>query len=99
MRSKASYPHYGRLERWLKRIAFRLRLLIALEFVLQLASILMIILLGSLSLQRAQVFFPYLPFIYYMLALGALGFAFFLLLTTLLPNFKKRRQQYDQFKE
>jgi putative tricarboxylic transport membrane protein len=29
----------------------------------------------------------------------ALGFAFLLLLTTLLPNFKKRRQQYDQFKE
>jgi putative tricarboxylic transport membrane protein len=29
----------------------------------------------------------------------ALGFAFLLLLTTLLPNFKKRRQQYDEFKE
>jgi putative tricarboxylic transport membrane protein len=29
----------------------------------------------------------------------ALGFAFLLLLTTLLPNFRKRRQQYDQFKE
>jgi putative tricarboxylic transport membrane protein len=29
----------------------------------------------------------------------ALCFAFLLLLTTLLPNFKKRRRQYDQFKE
>jgi hypothetical protein len=29
----------------------------------------------------------------------ALGFAFLLLLTTLIPNFKKRRQQYEQFKE
>ena len=29
----------------------------------------------------------------------ALGFACLLLLTTLLPHFKKRRQQYDQFKE
>lgn len=29
----------------------------------------------------------------------ALGFAFLLLLTTLLPGFKKRRQQYDQFTE
>jgi putative tricarboxylic transport membrane protein len=29
----------------------------------------------------------------------ALGFAFLLLLTTLLPHFKKRRRQYDQFKE
>jgi putative tricarboxylic transport membrane protein len=29
----------------------------------------------------------------------ALGFAFLLLVTTLLPNFKKRRRQYDQFKE
>jgi putative tricarboxylic transport membrane protein len=29
----------------------------------------------------------------------ALGFACLLLLTTLLPNFRRRRQQYDQFKE
>jgi putative tricarboxylic transport membrane protein len=29
----------------------------------------------------------------------ALGFAFLLLFTTLLPSFKKRRQQYDRFKE
>jgi putative tricarboxylic transport membrane protein len=29
----------------------------------------------------------------------ALGFAFLLLLTALLPDFKKRRRQYDQFKE
>jgi putative tricarboxylic transport membrane protein len=29
----------------------------------------------------------------------ALGFAFLLLLTTVLPYFKKRRQQYEQFKE
>jgi putative tricarboxylic transport membrane protein len=29
----------------------------------------------------------------------ALGFAFLLLLTTFLPDFKKRRQQYDRFKE
>ena len=29
----------------------------------------------------------------------ALGFASLLLLTTLLPNFRRRRQQYDQFKE
>lgn len=29
----------------------------------------------------------------------ALGLAFLLLLTTFLPHFKKRRQQYDQFKE
>ncbi len=29
----------------------------------------------------------------------ALGFAFLLLLTTFLPNFRKRRQQYDEFKE
>ena len=78
MRSKAFYPHYSRLERSLKRIALRLRLLTALEFVLQLASILMIILLGSLSLQRAQVVFPYLPFIYHILALGILGFSFVL---------------------
>jgi TctA family transporter len=29
----------------------------------------------------------------------ALGFASLLLLTTLIPHFKKRRQQYDEFKE
>ena len=41
----------------------------------------------------------FLIFVTRPISAAALGFAFFLLLTTLLPNFKKRRQQYDQFKE
>jgi putative tricarboxylic transport membrane protein len=41
----------------------------------------------------------FLIFVTRPISATALGFAFLLLLTTLLPNFKKRRQQYDQFKE
>ena len=41
----------------------------------------------------------FLIFVTRPISAAALGFAFLLLLTTLLPNFKKRRQQYDQFKE
>lgn len=40
----------------------------------------------------------FLIFVTRPISAAALGFAFLLLLTTLLPNFKKRRQQYDQFK-
>jgi len=41
----------------------------------------------------------FLIFVTRPISATALGFAFLLLLTTLLPNFKKRRQQYDEFKE
>ena len=41
----------------------------------------------------------FLIFVTRPISAAALGFAFLLLLTTLLPNFKKRRRQYDQFKE
>jgi putative tricarboxylic transport membrane protein len=41
----------------------------------------------------------FLIFVTRPISAAALGFAFLLLLTALLPNFKKRRQQYDQFKE
>jgi putative tricarboxylic transport membrane protein len=41
----------------------------------------------------------FLIFVTRPISATALGFAFLLLLTTLLPSFKKRRQQYDQFKE
>jgi hypothetical protein len=65
--------HYGRLERVLKGIALRLKLLIALEYLLRLASVFFIFILGSLFFQAGGEVFAYLPFIYYMLALSSLG--------------------------
>ena len=65
--------HYGRLERVLKGIALRLKLLIALEHLLRLASVFFIFILGSLFFRVAGEVFAYLPFIYYMLALSSLG--------------------------
>jgi len=41
----------------------------------------------------------FLIFVSHPISAVALGFAFLLLLTTILPYFKKRREQYDQFKE
>jgi len=41
----------------------------------------------------------FLIFVTRPISATALGFAFLLLLTTLLPNFQKRRQRYDEFKE
>ncbi|MFH1489800.1 MAG: DUF4175 family protein [Pseudomonadota bacterium] len=61
--------YYGRIERVLKGIALRLKLLIALEFLLRLVSVFLIILLGSLFLPQTEGSFPYLPFVYYLLAL------------------------------
>jgi len=61
--------HYGRLERVLKGIALRLKLLTALEHLLRLASVFFIFILGSLFFQEAGEVFAYLPFVYYMLAL------------------------------
>ena len=61
--------HYGRLERVLKGIALRLKLLIALEHLLSLASVFFIFILGSLFFQVAGEIYAYLPFFYYLLAL------------------------------
>jgi len=72
------FQHYGRLERVLKGIALRLKLLIALEHLLRLASVFFIFILGSLFFQAVGEVFAYLPFVYYLLALGSLG-AFLLL--------------------
>jgi hypothetical protein len=70
--------HYGRLERVLKGIALRLKLLIALEHLLRLASVFFIFILGSLAFQEAGEVFAYLPFVYYLLALSTLGVVFLL---------------------
>jgi hypothetical protein len=45
--------HYGRLERVLKGIVLRLKLLTALEHLLRLASVFFIFILGSLFFQEA----------------------------------------------
>jgi hypothetical protein len=64
--------YYGRLERVLKGIYLRLKLLIALEHLLRLASVFFIFILGSLFFQEAGEVFAYLPFVYYLLALVSL---------------------------
>ena len=66
------HRYYGRLEGVLKGTALRLKLLITLEFLLQLASVFLLILLGSLFDQATKEVFPYLPFAYYLLALTCL---------------------------
>jgi hypothetical protein len=70
--------YYGRLERVLKGIALRLKLLIALEHLLRLASVFFIFILGSLFFQEAGEVFAYLPFVYYLFALSSLGAIFLL---------------------
>jgi hypothetical protein len=66
------HHYYGRLERVLKGIALRLKLLTALEFLLRLASIFLVILLGSLFVHEVKEALPYFPFAYYLLALVSL---------------------------
>jgi hypothetical protein len=64
--------YYGRLESVLKGIALRLKLLIALEHLLRLASVFFIFTLGSLLFQVVGEVFAYLPFVYYLMALVCL---------------------------
>jgi hypothetical protein len=70
--------YYRRLRRTLKGIAFRLRLLIALESLFRLASLLLIILLGTLFVQGVMKVLPYFPFAYGLLALASLAAVFLL---------------------
>jgi len=67
-----SLTYYGRLEKFLKGIVLRLKLLLALGFLLRLASVFLIVLLGSLLAQEAHAVFAYIPFAYYLLALASL---------------------------
>ena len=61
--------YYSSLERFLKDIAVRAKLLLALESLMRLASFLFAILLGSLVVEAAKSVVPYMPFIYYLLGL------------------------------
>jgi hypothetical protein len=70
--------YYLRLKRVLKGIALRVKLFIALEFLLRLTSVFLIILLGTLFVQEATEIFPYLPFVYYLLASISLVLVFLL---------------------
>jgi len=67
-----SMTHFDRLERFLKRILLRLKLLLALGFLFRLTSVFLIVILGSLLARETQAIFAYLPFAYYMLALVSL---------------------------
>jgi len=64
--------YHGRLERILKDIALRLKLILSLEFFLRLAAVFIILLLGDLFVQEVKGLFPYLPFIYSLLSLAIL---------------------------
>jgi flagellin-specific chaperone FliS len=68
--------YYGQLERAVKAIALRVKLLSALESLLRLADLFLIVLLGGLFLPRATEVFPYLPFVYYLLTLLLLIWVF-----------------------
>ena len=70
------YSHHGRLIRFLKGIALRLQLLTALEFLLLLASYVILMLIGSLFVQELRELVPYLPFVFTITALSL----FFLLM-------------------
>ena len=72
------HRYYERLESVIRKIALRLKLLIALESLLRLASIFLIVLLGSLFFQETRETSSYLPFIYCLLALISLVVVFFL---------------------
>ena len=65
--------YHGRLERILKDITLRLKLILTLEFFLRLAAVFIIILLGSLFVEELKGLFPYLPFAYSLLSLAILG--------------------------
>ncbi|MDP2645974.1 MAG: DUF4175 family protein [Desulfobacterales bacterium] len=58
---------YSRLERILKNVALRVKVLSTLEFLLRLASVFLIILLGSFFVEEAKDALPYLPFAYCLL--------------------------------
>jgi hypothetical protein len=66
------HRYYGYLESVIRKIALRLKLLLALESLLRLASLFLIVLLGSLFLHGTQEIFSYLPFVYCLLALISL---------------------------
>jgi len=72
MPSPGLRQYYGRLEGVLKGIGLRLQLLTTLEFLLRLACVFLLILLGSLFHQNTKETFPFLPFVYSLLGLISL---------------------------
>ena len=83
--------YYGRIESMLKGIALRLKLLLALEYLLRLALLFFVILLGSLFVWKTEDIFPYLPFIYYLSALIVLLLVFILGLKTIFSRISMQR--------
>ncbi len=63
------HRYYDSLEYVLKGIALRMRLFVAFDSLLKLCTFFLIILLGSLLVEGAKNLFPYLPFVFYLLAL------------------------------
>lgn len=69
---------YGLLTGFLRSLSIRLRLRLILEFLLLLSSGLILVLLGTLFIFRVKEAFPYLPFIYFLVAIFSLAFLLFL---------------------
>jgi hypothetical protein len=72
------HRYYDCLESVIRRTALRLKLLTALESLQRLASLFLIVLLGSLFLQGTKQISSYLPFLYCILALISLVVVFLL---------------------
>jgi len=70
-------PCYGQLEKILRKIARGLKLLFTLEFLLRLAAVCMLLLLGNLWVSRFAERLPYLPFGYSLLSLAMLAWVLF----------------------
>ena len=83
--------YYNRIESVLKDIALRLKLFFALEYLLRLALLFFVILLGSLFVWKTEDIFPYLPFIYYLSALIVLLLVFILGLKTIFSRISMQR--------
>ena len=78
MPQESLHHDYGRLIGFLKGISFRLQLVTALEFLLLLASNVILILLGSFFALYFQKTLPYFSFFYYLLSILSLLFLFML---------------------
>ncbi len=61
--------YFDNLENVLKGIALRMKLFVAFDSLLKLCTFFIIILLGSLLVEGVKTLLPYLPFVYYLLAL------------------------------
>ena len=83
--------YYAHIENILRGIALRLKLVFAFEFLLRLALLFLVVLIGSLFVWKIEKIFPYLPFIYHLSALIVLFLVFGWGLKTILSRISMQR--------